>query len=121
MDIPPMLLMFFLLALSIATVIGEDVPFVFSKDYASIAGYSLDQIRDISMSNEDLIGVPFEAFEEYNPNLVSRVEPRNAIVRHESVLLAQKYPGNHTIQSDKSAQFSVICRQETIRAKAGAI
>ncbi|WP_422573322.1 hypothetical protein [Methanothrix sp.] len=113
--------MFFLLALSIATVIAEDVPFVFSKDYASIAGYSLDQIRDISMSNEDLIGVPFEAFEEYNPNLVSRVEPRNAIVRHESVLLAQKYPGNHTIQSDKSAQFSVICRQETIRAKAGAI
>lgn len=92
-----MLLMFFLLALSIATVIAEDVPFVFSKDYASIAGYSLDQIRDISMSNEDLIGIPFEAFEEYNPNLVSRVEPRNAIVRHESVLLAQKYPGNHTI------------------------
>jgi hypothetical protein len=94
-----MLIIFFLLTLSMATANAEEMPFIFSKDYESIADFSSDQMEDISASNENLKGIPADMSQSNGrKDMLERVEPRNSIVRQEAALLAEMYPGDHNIE-----------------------
>jgi hypothetical protein len=80
--------------------IASDVPFVFSDNLTSIAGYSSDEIKKISASSTDLNGIPMNSSpdkwdlqEEFN----ARIEPDNPIVRQEVVMLNAIYHGKPEI------------------------
>jgi hypothetical protein len=107
----------------VGTGSAADVPFIFDESSSSVAGYSSDQIEQAYAASSDLAGVPMvtsatddevirfpvrgggNAPEDKTENKVrelkeafnARVEPGNSIVRHEAVVLAAKYPGDHTI------------------------
>lgn len=106
----------------------EDIPFVFSGGSSEIAGYSSDQLVEASAASLDLEGVPAiyspsdgEVLEfpvagggsestgtarkvvgELKETLTARVEPENAAVRHEAVVLAARYSGDHSIDQISS-------------------
>jgi len=122
--IPCGLCIFFLIGLGVAT----DVPFVFDKNTSGVANYTSSQIEKAHLSSLDLSGVPnvTQAFDnetmafpvtgggnisegkedknvgELKKVLNSRVEPDNPIIHREAVVLAAKYPGDHTIDQISS-------------------
>ena len=105
-----------------------DIPFVFSGGSSEIAGYSSDQLAKASAVSLDLEGVPAiyspsdsEVLEfpvagggsestgnakknvgDLKATLTARVEPENAAVRHEAVVLAARYSGDHSIDQISS-------------------
>lgn len=107
---------------------SADIPFVFSGGSSEIAGYSSDQLVKASAASPDLGGVPAiyspsdsEVLEfpvvggvsestgtarkvvgELKETLTARVEPENAAVRHEAVVLAARYSGDHSIDQISS-------------------
>ncbi len=85
------------IALLIGSVTALDVPFVFDESTPSIADYTSAQLEQISATSPDLAEVPVLSTERYAEEFDSRVEPENPIVHHEALLLAEKYPGNLTI------------------------
>ena len=115
------------LCLGMILVIGSgaavDVPFVFDQKSSEVAGYTSAQLEQARISSPDLAGVPILSLPSDNEilefpvtgggsipegaidrkvgilkeSLSARVEPDNSVVRHEAVVLAAKYPGDHTI------------------------
>jgi tetratricopeptide (TPR) repeat protein len=105
-----------------------DIPFVFGGGSSDIADYSSDQLVKASAASLDLEGVPAiyspsdsEVLEfpvagggsestgtarkvvgELKETLTARVEPENAAVRHEAVVLAARYSGDHSIDQISS-------------------
>lgn len=103
---------------------AADIPFVFDESHSDAAGYDLNQIETISASSSDLIGVPpvttppdnavldfpvvgggnnsggktEEKVSHLKEIFNARVEPGNHLVRERAILLAGKYPGDHTIE-----------------------
>ena len=99
------------------------MPFVFDDTSANIAGYTSAQIEQARISSPDLVGIPILSLPSDNEilefpitgggsipegtadkkvgilkeSLSARAEPDNSLVRHEAVILAAKYPGDHTI------------------------
>ncbi|MFZ2472633.1 MAG: tetratricopeptide repeat protein [Methanothrix sp.] len=111
------------IALLMGSGLAADVPYVFSESYMNITDYSADQLEETSTSSLDLAGVPAVSLPsddeilafpvtgggdaqcgtveknvgELKKTFDSRVEPNNAIVRSEGLLLAAKFPGDRTI------------------------
>ena len=107
---------------------AADVPFVFEKNTSGLANYTSSQLEKAHLLSHDLSGVPTVtqavdnetmAFPvtggssisegkvdknvgELKKALNSRVEPDNPAIHREAVVLAARYPGDHTIDQISS-------------------
>ena len=114
--------------LLVGSTVALDVPFVFDETSADVASYTSAQLEQARTSSPDLAGVPIvsspsdseilafpvtgggstpEGEMENNVGELkkaydARVEPDNARVNREAVLLAAKYPGDRTIDQISS-------------------
>ncbi|MCK9564661.1 MAG: transglutaminase-like domain-containing protein [Methanothrix sp.] len=113
----------FFLLLIIGLGAAADVPFVFEERTSDIADYTSTELQQASSASRDIAGVPLisapsddEILEfpltgggstqegmtskrvgDLKQVLSARVEPENAAVRHEAVVIAANYPGDHSI------------------------
>jgi len=86
----------FLIGLGMAA----DVPFVFTDNLTSIAGYSSDEIEEISASSTDLNGVPTDSSPDrwsHQEEFDAKIEPGNLIVREEIAMLKEDFSGDPNI------------------------
>ncbi|MFA6371356.1 MAG: transglutaminase domain-containing protein [Methanothrix sp.] len=117
----PAVWLFLLLIIGLGA--AADVPFVFEERTSDIADYTSTELQQASSASHDIAGVPLisapsddEILEfpltgggstqegttskrvgDLKQALSARVEPENAAVRHEAVVLAANYPGDHSI------------------------
>lgn len=114
--------------ISIELESASDVPFVFDQKSSSVADYTSAQLEQAYTISPDLAGVPSVSEPKDNEVLIfpvtgggntpggkiekkvadlkstfdARVEPDNSVVRHEAVVLAARYSGDHTIDQISS-------------------
>jgi tetratricopeptide (TPR) repeat protein len=114
------IIMIFLL---IWPVVATDIPFVFDGKSSGVAGYTAEQLEDVSKSSPDLAGLPSlytpssnetitipitgggevrEGETEVNVGdiakaLDNKVEPGNPTIRRLALSLAAKHSGDHTV------------------------
>ena len=112
---------------------ATDVPFIFDKNTSTVANYTSSQLEKAHLSSHDLSGVPvitqaddneimafpvtgggsiFEGKVDKNVGelkklLNSRVEPDNPAIHREAVVLAARYPGDHTIDQISSIYSNI--------------
>ena len=111
------------IALLMGVAAAEDIPYIFSENSMNVSSYSAGQIEEMIASNPDLVGIPAvvvpsddEALQfpvtgggsmaegetekvtrDFKETLDSRVEVDNPSVHYEALVLAARYPGDHTI------------------------
>jgi Flp pilus assembly protein TadD len=102
---------------------AEDIPYIFSENSMNVSSFSASQLVEMTASNPDLVGIPAvvvpsddEALQfpvtgggsmdegetekltrDFKDTLDSRVEVDNPSVHYEALVLAAKYPGDHTV------------------------